>query len=127
MQIIPLSQSEEFAKLFTDAIHIEAGDLVDDRAYIQWRSLRMLQVFDSLEICIRNEIMHYIHSLSIGQHFDPQQNDTQTIGDLQAIAEIKTAVTSAYRKNPKAARAVIDGFLSELQSLAIAKPVLIRK
>ena len=71
--------------------------------------------------------MHYIHSLAIGQHFEPQQSDTQTIGDLQAIAEIKTAIATAIRKNPEAARVVIDDFLARLSSVPIGKPVVVKK
>ena len=127
MRIFPLSQVEEFSKLFADAIYLKSGDLMDDRAYIEWRSLRMLELFDSLESVIKNEVMHYIHSLAIGQPSVPQQTDNQTIGNLQAIAEIKTAITSAHRRNPEAARAVIEDFLAKLNSVAIAKPVLIKK
>ena len=127
MPIFPLSQVEEFSKLFTDAIYLKAGDLMDDRTYIEWRSLRMLEVFDSLDPNISTEIMHYIHSLAIGQHFEPQKSNTQTIGDLQAITEIKAAIASAHHKNPEAARAVIDDFLLKLKSVAIAKPVLVKK
>lgn len=127
MRIFPLSQVEEFSKLFADAIYLKAGDLMDDRTYIQWRSLRMLEIFDSLESVIKNEVMHYIHSLAIGQSPVPQQTDNQTIGNLQAIAEIKTAIASAHHKNPEAARAVIEDFLLKLNSVAIAKPVLIKK
>ena len=127
MRIFPLSQVEEFSKLFADAIYLKSGDLMDDRAYIEWRSLRMLEIFDSLESVIKNEVMHYIHSLAIGQPSVPQQTDNQTIGNLQAIAEIKTAITSAHRRNPEAARAVIEDFLAKLNSVAIAKPVLVKK
>lgn len=127
MRIFPLSQVEEFSKLFADAIYLKSGDLMDDRAYIEWRSLRMLELFDSLESVIKNEVMHYIHSLAIGQPSVPQQTDNQTIGNLQAIAEIKTAITSAHRRNPEAARAVIEDFLAKLNSVAIAKPVLVKK
>lgn len=127
MRIFPLSQSEEFSKLFTDAIYLKAGDLMDDRTYIAWRSQRMLELFDSLETNISNEIMHYIHSFAIGQHFEPQQSGNQAVGDLQAIAEIKTAIASAHHKNPEAARAVIEDFLLSLKSVAIAKPVLVKK
>lgn len=127
MPISPLSQSEEFSKLFTDAIYLKSGDLMDDRTYIEWRSLRMLEIFNSLESDIKNEVMHYIHSLAIGQHFEPQQTENQTIGSLQSIAEIKAAIASAHHKNPEAARAVIEDFLLSLKSVAIAKPVLIKK
>jgi hypothetical protein len=127
MRIFPLSQSEEFSKLFTDAIYLKAGDLMDDRTYIKWRSHRMLELFNSLETDIKNEIMHYIHSLAIGQHFEPQQTESQTIGSLQSISEIKAAIASAHHKNPEAARAVIEDFLLKLNAVAIAKPVLVKK
>ena len=127
MRIFPLSQVEEFSKLFADAIYLKSGDLMDDRAYIEWRSLRMLELFDSLESVIKNEVMHYIHSLAIGQPSVPQQTDNQTIGNLQAIAEIKAAITSAHRRNPEAAKLVMQDFLAKLNSVAIAKPVLVKK
>ena len=127
MRIFPLSQVEEFSKLFADAIYLKSGDLMDDRAYIEWRSLRMLEIFDSLESVIKNEVMHYIHSLAIGQPSVPQQTDNQTIGNLQAIAEIKAAITSAHRRNPEAAKLVMQDFLAKLNSVAIAKPVLVKK
>ena len=127
MRIFPLSQSEEFSKLFTDAIYLKAGNLMDDRAYIEWRSLRTLEIFDFLNSNIKNEIMHYIHSLVTGQLVEPQKTDVQTICDAQAIAEIKTAITSAHRRNPKAAKLVMQDFLAKLNSVAIAKPVLVKK
>ena len=71
--------------------------------------------------------MHYIHSLAIGQPSVPQQTDNQTIGNLQAIAEIKAAIAAAHHKNPEAARAVIEDFLLKLNSVAIAKPVRANK
>jgi hypothetical protein len=127
MRIFPLSQPEEFSKLFTDAIYLKAGDLMDDRTYIEWRSQRMLELFNPLEPDIKNEVIHYIHSLSIGQYSEPRQSENQTIGNLQAIAEIKAAIASAHHKNPEAARAVIEDFLLNLKSVAIAKPVLVKK
>lgn len=127
MRIFPLSQVEEFSKLFADAIYLKAGDLMDDRTYIEWRSLRTLEIFDSLNPNIKTEIMHYIHSLATGQLVEPQKTDVQTICDVQAIAEIKTAITSAHRRNPEAARAVMEDFLSKLNSVAIAKPVLVKR
>ena len=124
MLIRCLSQTEEFSKLFTDCIYLEAGDLIDDRAYIQWRSQRTLELFDSLDPTISTEIMHFIHSLAIGQHLEPQQSDTQTIADVQAIAEIKMAINTAYLKNPEAAQVVINDFVGKLNAVALGKPVL---
>ena len=124
MSIRRMSQTEEFSRLFADCIYLKAGDLIDDRAYIQWRSQRALELFNSLDTTISTEIMHFIHSLAIGQHFEPQQSDTRTIADVQAIAEIKMAINTAYLKNPKAAQVVINDFVSRLNAVAIAKPVL---